>query len=160
MSTIEPVRKQVVVHVSQERAFEVFTSGIDRWWPREHHIGASPLKRAVLETRAGGRWYSESQDGSECDVGKVLSWEPPKRLVLAWQINGQWQYDPTFLTELEVTFTAEGSRQTRVQIEHRNLERFGAVAAALRAQLDDPRGWAASLAGFARVAETEEVGAR
>lgn len=92
--SVEPVRKKIVVAMSPERAFRIFTEGIDRWWPREHHIGESPLKRAVLEPRAGGRWYAVSEDGSECDTGKVLVWEPPRRLVLAWQITAQWKLTP------------------------------------------------------------------
>jgi hypothetical protein len=76
MSHVEPVEKQITVKATVERAFKVFTAGIDRWWPREHHIGKSPLKRAVLEERPEGRWYSVCEDGSECDIGRVLSWEP------------------------------------------------------------------------------------
>src|SRR5262249_19331185 len=126
VSSIEPVRKQVIVAASQERAFHVFTDGLDRWRPREHHIGKSPLKRAVLEPREGGRWYNLCEDDTECDVGRVLAWEPPRRLVLAWQLTADWQYDPSFVTEIEVTFNAEGPRKTRVELEHRDLERYGA----------------------------------
>jgi uncharacterized protein YndB with AHSA1/START domain len=155
MSHVPPVRKQVIVEASQEHAFRVFTDGIDRWWPRQHHIGSSPLLREVLEPRLGGRWYAVSQDGSECDVGRVLVWEPPRRLVVTWQINGQWQYDPTFVTEIEVTFTPEGARRTRVELEHRLLERYGDAAPALREQLDKPSGWGITMEAFAQLARTE-----
>jgi uncharacterized protein YndB with AHSA1/START domain len=154
MSRVEPVRKQVVVDTSPERAFQVFTAGIDRWWPREHHIGKSPLKRAVLEQRPGGRWYSVSEDGSECEVGKVLTWDPPRRLVLAWQINASWQYDPSFLTEVEVTFAAEGPKRTRVELEHRNLERYGIAAQELRKSIDSQEGWGMTLESFAGAASS------
>ena len=77
-----PVRKSVRVAAPQERAFEVFTAGIGRWWPKSHHIGAADLDTFVIEPRAGGRWYERGVDGSECEVGKVLAWEPPARLVL------------------------------------------------------------------------------
>jgi uncharacterized protein YndB with AHSA1/START domain len=155
MSAVEPVRKRILVAATQEHAFRVFTEGIDRWWPREHHIGSSPLKRAVLEPRIAGRWYSISMDDSECDVGKVLVWEPPRRLVLAWQINAEWKYDPDFQTEVEVSFVVEGPRKTRVEIEHRNLERYGAGAAALRKTLDSPGGWGGTLDSYARVASAD-----
>lgn len=119
----------------------------------QHHIGKSPLARAVLEPRRGGRWYSVCEDGSECDVGKVLAWEPPGRLVLAWQIDGRWQYDASFVTEVEVTFTAEGAKCTRVDLEHRNLDRYGVVAPEVRKQIDAPDGWGRVLESFAGEAE-------
>jgi uncharacterized protein YndB with AHSA1/START domain len=157
MSRVEPVKKQIVVNAPQERAFRVFTAGIDRWWPREHHIGKSPLARAVLEGRAGGRWYSVNEDGSECDVGKVLSWEPPGRLVLAWQITADWQYDPTFVTEIEVTFIAQGPNRTRVDLEHRDLERYGERAAPLRKSIDSAGGWSKIIEQFAKFAEAHDL---
>ena len=149
---IAPVRREVTVETSQARAFEVFTAGIDRWWPREHHIGKSPLARSVLEPGAGGRWYAVCQDGTECDVGRVLVWDPPHRLVLAWQITARWQYDPSFVTEVEVVFTALGPKRTRVQLEHRDLERYGDDAAAFRKTIDEAGGWGLLLESFARSA--------
>src|ERR1700681_4136815 len=106
--SIEPVRKEIVVAVSQEHAFRVFTDKMTTWWPPEHHIGKSPMKHAVLEPRVGGRWYEIGEDGAECNWGKVLVWSPPSRLVLAWQITATWQYDPSFLTEVEGNFDGEG----------------------------------------------------
>jgi len=152
VSNIEPVVKEILVETSAEHAFKVFTDGIDKWWPREHHIGTSPLKQAVLMPGVGGRWYSISEDGSECDVGKVLVWDPPRRLVLAWQINAQWQHDPGFTTDVEVTFTEESPRKTRVVLQHRNLDRYGPAAPDLRKALNADGGWAGSLASFARAA--------
>jgi uncharacterized protein YndB with AHSA1/START domain len=153
MSQVEPVRKHIVVAAPRERAFRVFTDGLDRWWPREHHIGKAPMKSAVMEPRAGGRWYEIGEDGSECNWGKVLVWDPPGRLVLAWQITAQWQFDASFLTEVEVTFAAETDNRTKVVIEHRNLERFGEKAAEIRKLFDSPGGWDGGLSTFARVAE-------
>jgi uncharacterized protein YndB with AHSA1/START domain len=152
---VEPIRKQLIVEAPQERAFRVFTDGIDRWWPREHHIGRSPLKRTLIEPRLEGRWYSIHEDGSQTDVGRVLAWDPPRRLVLSWQITAQWQFDPAFVTEVEVRFTAEGARRTRVDFEHRLLERYGEAAPALREQLNKPGGWHGTLDAFARVAAEE-----
>ncbi|MDB4874526.1 MAG: hypothetical protein JWM41_972 [Gemmatimonadetes bacterium] len=151
-NSLEPVRKQIVIDAPQEHVFKVFTRDIDTWWPRQHHIGTSPLERAMLEPRQGGRWYAINKDGSECDTGTVLVWEPPRRLVLAWQITGDWQYDPNFVTEVEVTFTAEGPRKTRVDLEHRNLERYGASAAKLRKGIDAPDGWGLILQRLANAA--------
>jgi uncharacterized protein YndB with AHSA1/START domain len=153
MSSIPSVRKSVVVKTSVENAFRVFTEDIDRWWPRGHHIGSSPLKRAVLEPRSGGRWYAISEDGSECDTGKVLTWDPPRRLVLAWQITSEWKFDPKFLTEVEVSFSAEGPKSTRVELEHRNLDRFGYKAEELRKAIDAPDGWGSMLEAYATAAK-------
>jgi uncharacterized protein YciI len=146
---VTSVKKQIVVETSQHRAFRTFTDGIDRWWPREHHIGQSPLERMIVEPRAGGRWYSICKDGSEVEVGKVVAWEPPHRLVLTWQITARWQYDPAFATEVEVQFLAETPRRTRVELEHRGLERYGADAEAMVQTFEADDAWAATLQGFA-----------
>jgi uncharacterized protein YndB with AHSA1/START domain len=146
-----PIRKQIVVEAPQERAFRVFTDNIDAWWPREHHIGQAALKEAVLEPRANGRWYEKGEDGSECEWGKVLVWEPPRRLVLAWQIDGAWKYDADFVTELEVTFTPDGAKRTVVELEHRNLERFGEGAPHTRDMME--KGWLDTLELYRGVTE-------
>jgi len=150
---VESVRKQVVVEAPQERAFRVFTERFDAWWSRSHHIGKAEMKRAVIETRAGGRWYEVGIDGTECEWGKVLVFEPPRRLVLAWQINAKWQYDPDLVTEVEVTFTPEGVKRTRVELEHRDLERFGANAEEMRRSLLSDGGWSGQLVAFKTSAE-------
>ena len=155
--SVEPVIKQLVVNAPQAHAFRTFTAGMDRWWPRQHHIGASPMKQIQVEPRVGGRWFSVCEDGTECEIGKVLRWDPPVRLILAWQINGDWKYDPALVTEVEVSFTALGPRRTRVDFQHRDLERFGEAAAALRGQLDDPEGWLVSLERFAATAAQKAV---
>ncbi|MDB5431131.1 MAG: ATPase [Caulobacter sp.] len=146
--TPAPVRKTVTVKATPARAFEVFTAGFDRWWPRSHHIGGAELKQAFIEPRVGGRWYEVNSEGAECDWGKVLAWEPPGRLMLAWQIGFDWKYDPALVTEVEVVFTAVGEGMTRVDFEHRNLERMGANAVDARASLDNPNGWGAILQSF------------
>ena len=143
-----PVRRSVTVKASPTRAFEVFTGGIGRWWPPSHHVGAVPMKNAVIEPRAGGRWYEVGEDGSQCDWGRVLVWEPPSRLVLAWQLNSQFRYDADLVTEVEVRFTPDGEA-TRVDLEHRNLERFGADAEKVGGQVGGTNGWRAILHHFA-----------
>jgi len=153
VSSVPPVRKELVVAATAERAFDVFTAGIDRWWPREHHIGSSPLKRAVIEPGVGGRWYSLGEDGTECLNGKVLVWDPPRRLVLAWQITSDWKYDPSFVTEVEVTFAAEGPKTTRVVLEHRDLHRYGLAEPSYRKAIDSPTGgWGFILQRYADTA--------
>jgi uncharacterized protein YndB with AHSA1/START domain len=144
-----PVRKSVVVKADVERSFSAFTGGIGRWWPRSKSIGSSAQVDVLLEGRPGGRWYERGADGAECEWGKVLLWEPPSRLLLAWQIDSNWKYDPTLVTEIEVTFTALGAKETRVDIEHRNLERFGNKAAHIREMFDSDGGWPGVLKSFA-----------
>jgi uncharacterized protein YndB with AHSA1/START domain len=146
------IRKNITVEVPVERAFTVFTEGIDGWWPRTHKIGEGDLKQAVLDGREGGRWYEIDVDGNECEWGRVLAWEPPTRLVLAWQIDATWRFDPALLTEVEVHFIAEGPNRTRVELEHRDLERFGAAQAEARAAFEAPGGWPGLLASFANSA--------
>jgi uncharacterized protein YndB with AHSA1/START domain len=147
-----PVRRSVTVKAPQARAFEVFTDGFGRWWPQSHHIGKAAMKTAVIEPRVGGRWYEVGVDGVECQWGRVLVWEPPNRLVLAWQLSAQWQYDASLLTEVEVRFTSEGEI-TRVDLEHRNLERFGADAEKVHGMVGGPNGWPTVLSHFAQSIE-------
>lgn len=148
-----PVRRSVTVKAAPDKAFSVFTAGIDRWWPKTHSIGGSPQVDVKLEPRAGGRWYEVGADGTTCDWGRVLVWEPPHRLVLAWQINGDWAYDADLVTEVELRFTALPEGGTRVDLEHRDLDRFGAKAEAVRTSFDSDGGWPGLLAAFAGVAD-------
>jgi uncharacterized protein YndB with AHSA1/START domain len=136
-----PVRRSVIVKAGPQRAFAAFTGNIASWWPPSHTIGGSPQPQVVLEGRAGGRWYERSPEGAECEWGKVLVWDPPGRLVLAWQLNGLWKYDPTLITEVEITFTASVSGETRVDLEHRNLERFGEHATEVHDAVGSDGGW-------------------
>lgn len=150
--TPAPIRKSVQVKASPARAFEIFTAGASRWWLKTHTISAtkSPIKDVVIEPRAGGRWFERGEDGSECDWGKVLAWEPPQaqgkgRLLLAWQINAEFRYDPALVTEVEVSFTPE-TGGTRVALEHRLIERMGERGAPLRDAFT--RGWGLLLDSF------------
>ena len=149
--TIQPatVRKSLTVPVTQAHAFEVFTAGFNRWWPRSHTTGNGPLKEVVLEPRVGGRWYGIDDDGTETDWGDVLSWQPPARIVLAWRIGADWQYHADLLTEVEVTFTALSGDATRVDFEHRLLENMGPDARRVRDQLDS--GWPGILECYAEL---------
>lgn len=138
-----PVRQSITVKADVNRAFRVFTAGYDSWWPRSHHIGKSPMKKAIIQGRAGGRCYTEQVDGSECDWGTVLVWEPPQRFVMAWQITHEWGYEPDLAksSEVEVRFTPQSDGTTRVDLEHRHFERHGAGGASMRKSVDAPNGW-------------------
>jgi uncharacterized protein YndB with AHSA1/START domain len=129
------VRREVVVDASQQRCFDVFTTGFDSWWPRaSHHIGQADAAEVAIEPRVGGRWFERGVDGSECTWGHVLAWEPPHRIRLAWQLDAQWQFDPdeTTATFVDVEFTPLGDGTTRVEVTHTGFERAvdGATIAA------------------------------
>ncbi len=146
------IQKQLVVEAPAERAFRLFTAHMTAWWPKTYHIGASPLKACVIEPHEGGRWYEITEDGQECMWGKVLAWDPPRRLVLAWQLTRAYAYDPDFVTEVEVRFTALSPTRTQVDFEHRSLERFGEGAPTQRDRMNE--GWGLILTSFAATTAT------
>jgi len=148
--TPAPVRKTIVVNAPQPRAFEVFTTRFGSWWPKSHHIGPAEMAEAIIEPRIGGRWYEKGIDGSECEWGKVLAWEPPSRLLLSWRINAQFKLDDNMDSAVEVRFVAEDANTTRVELEHR----ITAVdAEVLRVAVDAPQGWSGLLAVYADAAQ-------
>src|SRR5262245_31690872 len=118
---IAPVRKSVVVEATPAEAFEFFTGKIDRWWPKEHTIGATPVIESLIEPFVGGRWYTRHQGGEESVVGHVIVWQPGARFIVSWEISGEWKSDPrpAFTSEVEVKFIAESPTRTRVELEHR-----------------------------------------
>lgn len=152
------VRHAITVAAPPRRAFEVFTAEFDSWWPRTHHIGKSPMTKGIIEGRIGGRCYSEQEDGTECPWGQVLVWEPPHRLVIAWQITAQWgfQPDPARASEVEVRFVDAGGGRTRVELEHRHFERMGPDGVTMRTAVGGPGGWGSLMDLFAaRVAAAD-----
>ena len=147
------VRKAIVVHAPPVVAWRVFTQKIGTWWPLSAYtIGTAKAVDAVIEPRVGGRWYERGEDGSTCDWGSVLTWEPPTRLVLSWDITADWQYDPSLKTEVEVRFLAEGEG-TRVELEHRRLDRYGPRRDEMRRIFDTEGDWGRLLALFSRALE-------
>ena len=100
-----PIRRSLRVKADRQKAFDTFVAGISGWWLKSHSLLSSPQRDVVIEPRAGGRWYEIGEDGGEQDWGKVLAWEAPGRVLLAWQLNAEWTYDPDFETTVEVTFT-------------------------------------------------------
>ena len=149
---IAPVRKSIRVNASQAHAFDVFTTGLGRWWPLEHGIGKTPRKAVVMETRLGGRWYELAEDGTETKVATIIAWEPPKRLVMSWDINSQWKPDTTVGSEVEVRFIADGENATRVELEHRKFEQLGAEGGE-KVRKDVDGGWPGLLEIFKQKAE-------
>ena len=124
-TTIAPIRKEFQVAASQETAFKIFTEKMDLWWPRSHHVGACPMTETVLEPGVNGRWYTKHEDGSEVNVGYVMTWDPFGLLVLVWQVNANFKYDPAVISEVEIQFIPEGTGITRVKFEHKDLDRLG-----------------------------------
>src|SRR4051794_7317345 len=137
------VRNEVVVNAPVERAFVVFTEQMDRIKPREHNLLGVDIAETVFEQHVGGRVYDRGTDGSECEWATVLAYEPPKRLVFSWNISPHWQIedDPDKRSEVEVRFIAEGDRHTRVQLEHRHLDRHGEGWEGTRDSVAAPDGW-------------------
>ena len=155
ITTDAPVRKSILVSASVERAFHVFTAEIGTWWPNSHPIGSSPMTRALMEPYVGGRCYTEQEDGSSCQWGKVLAWEPPHRFTMAWQVSPAWKFEPDAArcSEVEVTFTPAEDGQTLVELEHRYFERHGEGAAGMRASIGSDGGWGGLLRLYKAMAE-------
>jgi len=153
------VRKTIRVDVPQAHAFTVFTEHFGSWWPlATHKIGKQVAVTAIIEPKRGGRWFERSADGTECDWGRVQVWEPPRRLVLTWEVSVDWQPDRTIQTEVEVTFVADGPDRTTVHLEHRKLEEYGEQAEMMRSIFDSEGGYGGILQRFANAASSAELG--
>jgi len=150
---LAPVRKSITVDAPIERAFKVFTEDFGKFKPAEHNLLAVPIAETVFEPRVGGHIYDRGADGSECHWARVLAYEPPNRVLLSWNINPQWRIetDPNKVSEWEVRFIAETANRTRVELEHRNLERHGEGWESVRNGVDGDQGWPLYLQRFADV---------
>ena len=137
------VRMQIVVAAPIERAFRVFTEQFDRIKPREHNMLGVDIAETVFEPRVGGHVYDRGVDGSECRWARVLAYEPPNRVVISWDISPRWQIetDPERSSEVEVRFVSESPERTRVELEHRNLDRHGEGWESLRHGVGSENGW-------------------
>ena len=153
--SIAPIVKSVKVKAAPAHAFDLFTQHFADWWPKGQTVGKKPHVAVVLEPKVGGQWFEVDADGTETHWGKVLIWAPPSRLVLAWQLNSQWTFDPGFETALEITFTAAEGGGTLVSLEHRDLERFGADAEKHAASLRG--GWPTKMQQFADWADAQAL---
>jgi uncharacterized protein YndB with AHSA1/START domain len=147
------VRHQIVVQAPIARAFSVFTEDFGSFKPPEHNMLSVDIAETVFEPRAGGRVFDRGTDGSECRWARVLAYEPPDRVVISWDISPQWQIETDFekSSEVEVRFIAEAPERTRVELEHRNLERHGDGWEAIREGVDGAAGWPLYLHRFADV---------
>lgn len=156
-TTLPTLQGKASVAMPIENAFAFFTQSFGSWWPAAYHIGQTEMADAILEPGVGGRWYERGVDGTECDWGRVLTWEPPQRLVVTWQINGHWQYDPDpdHASEIEIRFTAEGPNHTNVELEHRYLDRLVDGKAIRDTIAEQGGGWGTLLELFAKTAEAQ-----
>ena len=155
-TVIAAVRKSVRVKAPIARAFDVFTTGLTRWWPPNHGIGKKPIAKVLMEPRLGGRWLEIAEDGTETSVATIIVWEPPHRVVMLWQVNAQWKPDLAMKSEVDVRFTADGPDATVVELVHHKFETMGAEAgASLRKDVNG--GWPGLMDRFA--AEADRGGA-
>jgi uncharacterized protein YndB with AHSA1/START domain len=145
------IQTDVVVDAAQDRAFKLFTEQFDKVKPREHNMLGVDIAESVLEPHAGGRVYDRGVDGSECQWGRVLVCEPPERIVFTWDISPHWQIetDLSKASEVEIRFIAESADRTRVELEHRHLDRHGDGWEGLRAGVEGEAGWPLYLARYA-----------
>ena len=152
-ATETAVTTSVVVDVPQARAFTVFTDEIGTWWDPDHHLlpEGTTLTAMVFEPRVGGHVYDVVSDGSECRWSRVLAYEPPERVVFSWDINLQWEIETDLdrTSEVEVRFIAEAPDRTRVELEHRNLDRHGDGWEQMRAAVGSDGGWPSGMNRYA-----------
>ena len=147
------IRHEIVVQAPIARAFYVFTEGFGSFKPPEHNMLGVEIDQTVFEPREGGRVFDRGVDGSECQWARVLAFEPPERVVISWDISPQWQIesDPQKASEVEVRFIAEAPERTRVELEHRNLDRHGEGWEASREGVGGDQGWPLYLQRFAEL---------
>ncbi len=153
MTSIEnaTVAKEVVVDAPIEEAFHVFTARFGDFKPREHNLLGAPIAETVFEQRVGGHIVDRAEDGTECRWARILAYEPPSRVVFSWDIGPTWQLEPNpdNSSEVEVRFTADGPTRTRVQLEHRHLDRHGPGWEGVRNGVDSDGGWPLYLTRYA-----------
>jgi len=150
-TTAATVNKAIVVNAPIEEAFRVFTDRFGDFKPPEHNLLGAPITETVFEGRAGGHIFDRAADGSECHWARVLIYEPPTRVVFSWDIGPTWQVEQDLdnTSEVEVRFTADGPTRTRVELEHRNLDRHGPGWDGVRAGVDGDEGWSLYLDRYA-----------
>ncbi|CQD05297.1 ATPase [Mycolicibacterium conceptionense] len=157
---VEPIRKSVVVDAAVDRAFTLFIDRFDAIKPREHNLLAVPVAQTVFEPRVGGHIYDVGIDGSRCEWSRVLVYEPPTRVVFSWDIGPTWQIesDPDRTSEVEVRFVPLGPARTRVELEHRHLERHGEGWRSVAGGVGGDAGWPLYLHRYLAVLTAETPG--
>lgn len=150
------VHKEIVVEAPIERAFEVFTARFGDFKPPEHNLLGAPIVETVFEPRVGGHIVDRADDGGECRWARILVYDPPARLVFSWDIGPTWQLepDPANASEVEVRFIADGDARTRVELEHRHIDRHGPGWEGVHAGVDSDDGWPLYLARYADLIES------
>jgi uncharacterized protein YndB with AHSA1/START domain len=151
--SIAPVKCSVDVKAPPARAFGLFSANMAAWWPRGRTPGSSPHVELVIEPRQDGRWFERDADGNETPWGKVLAWEPPRRLVLGWQLDHRFRFDADLMMEVEILFEELAGGGTRVSLEHRDLERLGAEAGTFAGKVRS--GWSQRMEDFAQYAASQ-----
>jgi Activator of Hsp90 ATPase homolog 1-like protein len=153
-ATAKVVRHSVTVPIQPERAFRLFTEEIGSWWPQDTHKLSDGPVTEVFEARQGGRWYELAEDGSECTVATMVVWEPPGRLVMAWQLTPEWVFEPDLerATQVEVTFEPASGGGTHVTLEHRGFEAYGTPGDEMRESVGGEEGWPVIMHRYAEVA--------
>jgi uncharacterized protein YndB with AHSA1/START domain len=151
---VPPVYKSVTVGVSVADAWEIFTERPTDWWPSGHQVVPGQREAIVFEPRVGGLYYERDSDGAVRVWGRILAWEPSRRLLMTWRVDGNWQSipDDTNASEIEVTFTPQGTSSTEVTLGHIKLHRHGDGAGPIRAALEGSSP-GPTLANFAKAAE-------
>jgi uncharacterized protein YndB with AHSA1/START domain len=154
-TTTTTVRRQVLVNAPISDAFKVFTERFGDFKPREHNLLRAPIAETVFEPRVGGNIYDRAVDGTECRWARILAFEPPDRVVFSWDISPRWQLetDPDLTSEVEVRFFAEAPQRTRVELEHRNIDRHGPGWESVRDGVDNEAGWPLYLQRYAALLE-------
>ncbi|HEX5946327.1 MAG TPA: SRPBCC family protein [Acidimicrobiales bacterium] len=149
------VRKEIVVQAPIERAFDVFTNRFGDFKPPEHNLLGAPIAETTFEARVGGHIYDRAEDGSECRWARILAYDPPTRVVFSWDIGPTWQLEaePANASEVEVRFVADGPARTRVELEHRHIDRHGPGWEAVYDGVDSDGGWPLYLTRFAAVVD-------
>ena len=147
------VRRQIIVDAPIARAFAVFTERFGDFKPPEHNLLGAEISETVFEPRVGGHIFDRAVDGTECHWARVLAYEPPDRVVFSWDISPYWQIesDLNHTSEVEVRFVAVSPQRTRLELEHRNLDRHGQGWEGVRDGVGDDQGWPLYLARYARL---------
>lgn len=145
------VHTSIVIDAPAERCFEVFVHEMGSWWNPDHHILEGQLAEMVVEPRVGGHIYDRGVDGSECHWARVLEYDPPQRFTFSWDISAEWKLETDLAktSEVQVDFIADGPQRTRVELEHRNLDRHGPGWENVRGAVGSPGGWPGGLERFA-----------
>jgi uncharacterized protein YndB with AHSA1/START domain len=153
--TTTTVRRQILVNAPIGEAFKVFTERFGDFKPREHNLLHAAIAETVFEPRVGGNIYDRAVDGNECRWARILVFDPPDRVVFSWDISPRWQIEtnPDLTSEVDVRFFAETPERTRVELEHRNLDRHGAGWESVRDGVDNEAGWPLYLQRYAALVE-------